>query len=157
MSQREKQELLEEMTLMREHLKRVLARIPKERLEEKGAAGHWMPRDIVGHVAAWERDHIQVIGDHLERGTPLPSGRADLDEYNERLAEEARGWSLERLWEESEAVYTAWRQFVMNVPEDHFAAETPLRGRIERVAVRHPRNHARDLEAWLERGTPLNP
>ena len=156
MSQREKQELLEEMTRSREHLKRVLARIPKDRLEETGAVGHWTPRDVIGHVAVWERDRIQFIGDHLERGIPLAPWRADTDEHNERLAEEERGRSMARLWEEFEAAHVAWRKYVTSVPENHFAAETPLWDRIEGIAVRHSRNHARDLEEWLDRGAPLS-
>lgn len=66
----------------------------------------WTLKDMMGHVAMWQRVAIRFINEYERAGVPTPLGLKDdaaIDAYNKRGAAERRDWPLARVRAEFDA------------------------------------------------------
>jgi hypothetical protein len=66
----------------------------------------WTLKDMLGHVAMWERVAIRFVDEFQRKGAPTPLGLKDyaaIDAYNKRGAAERRDWALARVRSEFNA------------------------------------------------------
>lgn len=80
--------------------------IPEEVMVTRPVVDWWTLKDMLGHVAMWERVAIKFIDEYARTGAPTPMGFKDdaaIDAYNKRGAVERRDYALARVRAEFDA------------------------------------------------------
>ncbi|HYO29176.1 MAG TPA: maleylpyruvate isomerase N-terminal domain-containing protein [Thermomicrobiales bacterium] len=124
-----------------------IAGVPPERMEEPGVCGSWSVRDLIGHVAFWDRHAIES-GRSVLAGEP--SAAIDWQAMNEREAAAAANCSVEDLRGEMEAAHAALLAFVEGAPADPEIL-VPMLARMADSTERHYDEHAVEVRAWRKR------
>ncbi len=152
-----KPELLRRQYEGRAKWEALLATIPIERIAEPGASGELSVKDVVAHLAAWERHATERLRARM-RGEPpeaLPEGMSWAQyehEFNMRVRDRWRS----RGWDEVQAEATnAYGDFIAAakaMPEEMlFASEHPAWQTVAFNGYLHYLDFAKDVGAWLER------
>jgi hypothetical protein len=103
-------QLLAEMREGRVRWDAALDRVPRERMLEPAFEGGWSLKDLIAHVAAWERVAALRLERGLGRGTTLdPFEGVPLDERNQRYYEAHRDHEIEDV---ISSELEAWAQLV---------------------------------------------
>jgi hypothetical protein len=101
--------LMIELYAGRERLRAALASIPRSAMLDR-IDTEWTRKDVVAHLAAWERRLVELV-ERLRRGE-WPEDAGETDALNARLYLTARDTSLEIVLLEEEA---AWSRFLGTV------------------------------------------
>ena len=82
-----------------------VAGIPDDVMTTRPVIDWWTLKDILGHVAMWQRVAIKFVDEHERQGAPTPLGLDDagVDAYNKRGAAERRDYTLARVRAEFDA------------------------------------------------------
>ncbi len=154
-----KQDLLERQRAGRVAWEELLRTVPPERREEPGASGKLSVKDVVAHLAAWERHAVERLRAGA-RGGPPPEHGMDWPtyehNYNERTYERwrYRGWDEVRA--EAAASYAEFLATVEVTPEAIlFAADRPAWQTVALNGYLHYLDFADDIRAWLARTTTV--
>jgi uncharacterized damage-inducible protein DinB len=102
-----KAELLNDLRLARAEWDHLLARADPRHMTLAGAAGYWSVKDVVGHLTAVDRWHLNALRAH-DRGEPPPAideQLMELDERNRAHYEANRQRPLEEVLQESKRVF----------------------------------------------------
>jgi len=157
-----KEHLIELTRSERGLLEHVLADIPDDQMAEPGVEGDWSIKDILVHIAVWERRMVRWLAETLRGEIPqqLPSGMTwdDLDQMNEQTYLENRDKPLAEVLSEFHRSYRAALKAVEAVPEadllepDRFAWRKgkPLWEMVAANMHRHCGEHRKSIWAWLE-------
>lgn len=151
-----KEELLAQMTQARARLDDVIGRIPRDRLLEPGRWGNWTLKDLVAHIAAYERWTAEQSGPD-----PAPEKIAEMtaqseggtDALNQSIYEQHRDDPPDAVLEESRAAYETLRQAIEALDENALArprwwtGDASLLSAIPDQSYAHYRDHIADLEA----------
>jgi hypothetical protein len=79
---------------------RAVEGISDETMNTRPVVDWWTLKDVLGHVAMWERVALRFVDEFQRDGAPKPLGLKDdaaLDAYNKRGAAERRDWPLARV------------------------------------------------------------
>lgn len=145
--------------------------IPDERKEEPGAAGHWSVKDLIAHIAVYERWTYEWLepaleGDPPNWNYPDDDEHLSMDERNERFYNQHRERSLEDIQSEAAQVFARMLAAIEKVPEDaldqsiqeyappvgaYYHDGASVREAIGDNSSGHYRFHIADVKAWLER------
>ncbi len=95
----EKDELLQRLAEQRRALLRTVEGLSVEQLKEPGAGGPaWSVQDVLGHIAAWERETVEAIRAYLLGEAPYRmegfTGITDRDQWNEEAVAQRRNWPV---------------------------------------------------------------
>ena len=85
-----------------------LADIPDDVMLTNPVVDWWTLKDVMGHVAMWQRVAIQFVEDYRRDGKPTPLGLQDdaaIDAYNKRGAAVRRDYPLARVRAEFDAAF----------------------------------------------------
>ena len=99
-------EILVQIHQAHDTLALALEGIPDESMTKRPVIDWWTLKDVLGHVAMWERVAIRFVEEFQRNGAPTPLGLKDdaaVDTYNKRGAAERRDWSLARVRTELDA------------------------------------------------------
>ena len=99
-------ELLIQIKQAHADLALALAGISDEAMETRPVIDWWTLKDVLGHIAMWERAAIRFIDEFQREGAPRSLGLKDdaaVDAYNKRGAAERRDWPLTRVRGDSDA------------------------------------------------------
>jgi uncharacterized protein (TIGR03083 family) len=147
---------LETLKAARSEWEALLARVPKDRMSEPGADG-WSVKDILAHVAWYEREMLAVARARALAGSDL--WNKSLEERNAAIYEENRHRPLAEVLAEAEAMY---RQLAPELEaltdEDLMDArrfrEMPAEWLPWQVLAsntyEHYQEHIPQIQAWLE-------
>lgn len=154
--------------LCRRHL---LARLAAERagllwqcigLDEKSltqvpACGDWTIREVLVHIAAWDRWVLRQLSRVLAGEAPDLTAR-DMDAFNAANVAAWRGRSLEELATELHEARAAWVTWMESLPVEAFFQRRPI-GKGDwspptwaRIFQEHDAEHAAQIVAWQEAG-----
>ena len=116
-----KHELLQEMAEARAALEDLLARVPEERFLEPGRWGEWTLKDLVAHIAAYERWTAEQCGpdpapEEIARMRAESEGGTDA--LNDAIYRQHRDDPLESVLAESRAAYETLRRTLEQLDED---------------------------------------
>jgi hypothetical protein len=125
-------------------LRSALEALPRERFGEKLSTG-WSPNDIVAHLAAWEETVPPRVAAVLEGGED-PKLYEDIDGFNARVAEEARGKSTDELLARWVTAHERLLETVGAIPED---ADKLVFDIVEWNTTGHYPDHHGDLAAAI--------
>ena len=118
----------------------------------------WAVRDVIAHLAAAEKGHVDV-GWALLRGESTEIPGFDLDTYNNRSVNERRHKSEEELLAELDEARARTAQLLAAVGPDDWEKSGPHPGGFDvtvegifKVIAMHERRHLRDLKKALTAG-----
>jgi uncharacterized damage-inducible protein DinB len=149
--------LLEEMGRAREELEKAVAAIPRDRLETPGAWGPWTLKDLVAHIAAYERwtseqmeiqDASQELRESVQEETT-----GGVDGINRMIYDAHRDDALDDVLSESRAAYDALRASIERKSEEElgrpawFSGTGTLLAFLPEQSYGHYRDHLADLRA----------
>lgn len=163
-----KGQLLDQLNEDRQAWDTLLSQIPRERMTETGVVADWSVKDIVAHVAAWERwasAHIASIASGepaIQRdqdGQELPDEvkSLDLDGFNRWLYNHNRSRPLDEVLMDEQQVYRRLVTYLRGAREDDLMTPGRFEWSGEHAAWQHVAGntyehwaeHADTIRTWL--------
>ena len=118
-----------------------------EAQQRPNAAGSWSVRDVMGHIATWDRELVNVVDRYLASGEETDySDDETVDRYNEAEVVRQRSLSLSQLWDEVTQNHDMLVQYLQGLPEESFDPGTYSGGWIATDSWGHYQEHRQDLE-----------
>ncbi len=156
-----KSDLLMVIRTERARFEALIETVPESRQSETGVEAHWSIKDIMAHIAAWERlamdrIHAGITGEPLK--FPLIAGNEFVDQFNGEIYEANKARPLAEVYAEFHAVH---RQFLdqiealdavllpQSLPFD-WAGKLTYQVVISANTHWHYAEHADSIEKWLE-------
>jgi hypothetical protein len=121
--------------------------IPPERLEEPGVTGDWSIRDLMGHIAFWDRFSLSRGRDSLD-GRPFQT--VPWDDLNEQDIANRAGSSAAENRADMEAAHAEMLAFVSSCPQDP-AILLPMLAKMGVDTDQHYDEHTAEIRAWRQR------
>ena len=115
--------------------------------------GDWGVKDILAHVAGWQREMAQAL-ERMARGErPVAEGvdYSDPDPWNARFAGAQRLSPLAEVVEELVASKEAFVAAARQLPEDRFEEGRAAHRILHASAIDHYREHAPAIREWRQR------
>lgn len=111
--------------------------------------GVWGTREILIHIAGWDREMAAAL-QHIERGeAPYAEGRYDdFNDWNARFVAARKGAAPADILAEVEREHRAIMKAAAALPEEHFAPDQAARGIFEGATSQHYREHAGQIRDW---------
>lgn len=92
---------IQRLSHSRELLLKVIAPLSTTELTEIAAEGSWTVKDLVGHIAAWEKALVQPLKGFLQGGEFVPEDIPDHDLWNSRQVEARRELTFDHILQEA--------------------------------------------------------
>ena len=132
-----------------------IARIPAEQMEAVALYGVWSPKDLLGHIAFWERRAASLMSALLAGQTPAKG--QDVDELNAGAYQASHSLPLEAIRREEAGAYQDLMALVETLPEDTLASPArftwldgaPLVELALNNTSGHYAEHLPDLKTWI--------
>ena len=157
-----KSDLLAVIRTERARLKSLLVGLTASQKVEPGVEASWSIKDILAHIAAWERlayDRIQaaVTGNPLK--FPLIKGDADVDKFNAEVFEKNQKSSIAEVTAEFQDSHRDFISQIENLDEDFLSKPLPFdwAGKLTAQVVIsanthwHYVEHAESIEKWIDK------
>lgn len=119
--------------------------------------GQWSVRDIVAHVAGWEREMTAALQRMARGERPTPEGTdySDSDGWNARFAATARSIAPRTVIAAGEQTHMTYVNAAKALPDDRFG-ETDGKPKtanrlLETSGFGHYREHAAQIRDWRQR------
>jgi hypothetical protein len=112
--------------------------------------GTWGVREILAHIAGWQRELTPVL-ERLARGErPIPDGvsYADVDGWNARHVLARRGLTVAGVRAELEASHRDFFAAARAIPEARFGPDKTATRIVDLNGPHHYREHAAEIRAW---------
>jgi len=133
-------------------LKRALVGLSDDAMRQPWS-GVWGVREILAHIAGWQREMIPVL-ERVARGEkPIPDGVSyeDLDGWNARHVAARRGLTVEGVRAELDASHRGFVNAARAVPEARFGPDKTATRIVDLNGPHHYREHAAQIRAWRTR------
>jgi hypothetical protein len=130
-------------------LKRALVGLSDDAMR-RPCSGAWGVREILAHIAGWQREMIPVL-ERVARGErPIPEGVSyeDVDGWNARHVAARRGLTVEGVRAELDASHCDFLAAAGAVPEARFAPDRTAARVVDLNGPHHYREHAAQIRAW---------
>jgi uncharacterized damage-inducible protein DinB/predicted RNase H-like HicB family nuclease len=148
--------LLAHLAAEREALLRPLAGLEEVRLTEEPVLGDWSVKDVLVHVAAWDRWQDQAMRSLLAGGVPDFAESEDVDVFNARAVAQWRDRSLAEVMAELRAARSTWVAWLHGLSEEAFFRPRSVESWDWSFPTcladqwQHDAEHAQQLAAWRE-------
>lgn len=125
--------------------------IPRERMTEPGAIGIWSVKDLLGHIAFWDKEAV-IVGPLLVAGEadPYDDPGNDIDTVNGLEAAARVHYDLEQQWAEFRQAHAALLVYLDGQTANERDAIS-LYDRLRNYTQNHYDEHTADLRAWRDR------
>jgi hypothetical protein len=130
-------------------LKRALVGLDDEAMQRPWL-GVWGVREILAHIAGWQREMTPVL-ERLARGErPIPEGVSyeDFDGWNARHVAARRGLTVAGIRAELEASHLEFVAAARAVPESRFGPDKTATRIVDLNGPHHYREHAAQIRTW---------
>ncbi len=119
--QTSKAQLLKDIHTERRRLEKTLATLSAAEMVQEGVVGTWSVKDVLAHLAAWERLFLEWYQAGLQGGAPatLPvgMGKRAIDALNEKIYAQNEGRGLEDVLEGFRSSYQQILAVIEGIPE----------------------------------------
>ncbi len=155
-----KAEFLSSLQAERLEWDRLLVEAGEDRMEQPGVEGEWSLKDIVAHVAWYEREMVELIGARRLAGSEL--WQLPTHQRNEAIYQANRGRPLAEVLAEGREVYSQFLQGFASLKDEDLVdparfADMPedwLPGQVMAGnSYEHYREHLPAIRAWLAKQT----
>ncbi len=148
--------LLAALSAAREELLAVSALVPPEDRTSRLVCGAWTLKDVLGHMADWERVGVEGLRSMARGWSPEVEHIADIDAWNHEHAEARRDQPWEEVWADLQRTREALVEALEGMPQANLARwyrfpwgpQGTAYGWVS-VFVDHDREHARGLRDEL--------
>lgn len=111
--------------------------------------GVWGTREILIHIAAWDREMAAALDRVGRCEAPYPDGKYDdFNDWNARFVAARKGSHPADILAEVDREHRAIMAAAEALPDSHFAPEQPARGMFEGSTTQHYREHAGQIRDW---------
>jgi len=156
-----KSDLLDVINTERENLEALVDSLTADQKVELGVEASWSIKDILAHIAAWERvayDRIHAATTGEPLNFPIIKGDADVDKFNAEVYEKSKGLPLGEVMAEFNDSHLAFVAQIENLGDDFLFAPLPFdwAGKLTAQVVVsanthwHYLEHAAAIEKWLD-------
>lgn len=153
-----KSEVLNQLRTVRAEFKQLLARLSPEQMTEPGVAGNWSVKDMLAHIAWYEREEAELVGETVVAASPL--WEVPQDPRNELLREENKNRPLDDVLDDFDRAFEAIVAAVERLSDQDLVmpgrfpgttAERPPWVDIADNSFEHERDHIEMIREWIER------
>ena len=111
--------------------------------------GTWGVREILIHIAGWDREMAPAFA-RIERGeAPYPAGAYDdYDAWNARFVEAGKHAETREILADLESCHRGLATAAAALGDEHFAMGSPARELLDSIAPRHYREHTAQIRQW---------
>lgn len=122
---------------------------------ERVFLGVWGTREILIHIAGWDREMTPALR-RIGRGEePYPAGEYDdADGWNARFVTARKGARHGEILAEVAANHRDMMEAAAALPDRHFAPDQPARAIFEGTTSQHYREHAGQIRDWRKSARP---
>ena len=115
--------------------------------------GTWGVKEIVIHIAGWDREMAPALA-RIERGeAAYPAGTYDdFNAWNARFVEAGKHAKISEILIDLEASHRGLVAAARALGEEHFAMGAPARDLLEGTGAQHYREHAAQIRQWRSGG-----
>jgi hypothetical protein len=157
-----KSDLLSVIDTERARLESLLQGLTQSQMVEPGVEASWSIKDILAHIAAWERlafDRIHAASSGEALKFPLIKGDADVDAFNAQVYEQNKMKPLPDVMTEFQASHRDFRLQIEGLQADFLANPLPFdwAGKLTAQIIIsanthwHYIEHADSITKWLDR------
>lgn len=156
----ERKSLIAQLCLARAELLQALIGLDEAALAGAPLAGHWTVKDLLAHIAVWDRWDLAAMQALLAGRRPDLAATADLDAFNLASAAAWQPRSLAEVVTELEAARNDWLAWLATVPGEAFFQPRSLDGEdwsfpaCINLQRRHDVEHGEQIRAWREAAGP---
>jgi hypothetical protein len=159
-----KNKLLADIQTEHDRLLSLLAPLNETQLCSATFDGGWSIKDILAHIAAWERICTGWIESFLRGKTPQTWSEENGDIVNERIFQENQHRSLHGVQEDSPRAYQALLKQVQAFPEEdlnkpHSLSWLAGHSFVDLIAANsynHYQDHIQQIRTWLDKTNTPN-
>jgi hypothetical protein len=133
-------------------LKRALVGLDDDAMR-RPCCGTWGVREILAHLAGWQREMTPALL-RLARGErPVPQGVSydDVDGWNARHVAARRGLTVEGVRAELDAAHREFLAAARAVPDARYGPDRTATRIVDLNGPHHYREHAAQIRAWRRR------
>ena len=156
-----KPDLLAVVDTERERFESLLDGLTDSQMTESGVEAAWSIKDILAHIAAWERlafDRIHAARTGEALKFPLIRGDTDVDAFNSQVYQKNKDLSLTDILAEFRASHRSFRSQIETLDDDFLTSPLPFdwAGKLTaRVLISanthwHYTEHLESITKWLE-------
>jgi Protein of unknown function (DUF1706) len=115
--------------------------------------GTWGVKEIVIHIAGWDREMAPALA-RIERGeAAYPAGTYDdFNAWNARFVEAGKHAKISEILIDLEASHRGLVAAATALGEEHFTTGAPARDLLEGTGAQHYREHAAQIRQWRSGG-----
>src|SRR5262245_42024945 len=144
----DKQKLLHEADEAYEELGKAIAGLDEAKAG-RVFLGTWGTREILIHIAAWNREMAPALTRIGKGEPPYADGfYDDADAWNARFVEAKKGEKLSEILADVERSHRDLVSAAAALSDQHLGPDTPARGMLEATAAQHYREHAAQIREW---------
>ena len=114
--------------------------------------GTWSVRDIIAHIAGWQREMAPAL-ERLARGErPIPDGVKydDVDTWNARFAAAKRDHTVADVLLELDRSHENFMRAAAEVPDERYVPDKTAWKIVDLNSAHHYREHGSEIRAWRE-------
>ena len=137
-------------------LELAIALVPDDRVDTPGVIGSWSVKDLIGHVATWDREALQALRSYLadDDATALVNWPAEIDGFNAREVARKTSTDLAVLRRELAESHRQVVELISDLAEEDIEVrEVETRIRVD--TYDHYADHTAQILRWLD--TPDSP
>ena len=127
---------------------------------EQPVVGTWTIKDLLAHIAVWDRWELSAMRSLLAGEMPDRTTTEDLDAFNQTTAAAWRERTLNQVVTELEEARAAWLAWLQSVPDDAFFCSRFIGqdnwhfpGCVE-IQRQHDEEHGGQIKAWRKTHQP---
>ena len=142
-------DLLTDIDAAYAELSQAIDGIPEPRMTDVWL-GTWGTREVLVHIAGWQREMIPALH-RIGRGEPPHREGVsydDFDAWNARFVEARRGVKVADVLAELADAHRAFVAAAAALPAEHLVPGGPARELVEGVGAPHYREHAAQIREW---------
>lgn len=147
--------LLARLAFERARLLAQLLSLDEKALTGVPAAGDWTVKEVLAHIAAWDRWEARTMRTMAAGETPDWTAVQDIDSANAGFVASSRDRTLAEVLAEMQAARSDWVTWLERLPEEEFfraraysGHDWSFYGEPLRVQWQHDAGHAEGLAAW---------
>lgn len=113
--------------------------------------GTWGVKEILIHIAAWDREMSPGLARIGQGDPPYPAGTYDdFDAWNARFVEAGKDAPVHEVLVDLEASHHGLLAAARGLGDEHFASDAPARELFEGTGAKHYREHAGQIRDWRD-------
>jgi len=162
-----KTDLLTTIRTERDSLVSLLEGLTEAQMTEAGVEASWSIKDILAHMAAWERlayDRIHAAKTGAPLSYPLIKGDADVDAFNAAVYQKNKDLPLQSVTAEFETAHDQFLAQIESLEDDFLSSPLPFdwAGKLTAQVVVsanthwHYIEHAESIAKWLDKQDERN-